>query len=149
MKAINKQKKRAEKVNKMTYEEIRAVVKAMKRKGHLIRSGEYYECTLTPNKSNGYAQVDVTSYCDGEGGSGVKKKVLVHHLWWRYKNGYAKISKDHEISHLNRDNRILDLIEEDWHTNQSRKWCHHFEWYKIKKGEKTPRCPHKEVPCKG
>lgn len=147
MKQIEKETKRAEKANQMKPDEVKSVVKSMKAKGHLVRKGKYYKCLLVPNKKSGYAQVDVTKYC--KDGSKVSKKVLVHHIWWRYKNGYNKISKKHEISHLHVDNTILDLVEESWEMNQSRKWCHHFGWYAVLEGEDAPRCPHKECPCKG
>ena len=139
--------KRAEKVNLMKKKEIKKVIKSMKKKRHIIKKDGYWNCVPGPNKKGGYAQVDITNYC--KEGSGVTKKVLVHHIYWRYKNDYQKIASGKEISHLHADNTVLDLVEESWELNQSRKWCHFFKWYKPLDGETTPRCPHKECPCKG
>lgn len=128
----------------MTKKEIEAVVSGMIKKKQLVEVGKFYKCTLKPNKEGGYAQVDVTSYCKE---SGVTGKQLVHLIYWRFINDGAQIREGFEISHLCKDNTVLNVLEESWEMNQSRIYCHYFGWYKTLPGEDRPRCPHWENQC--
>lgn len=145
----NKKQKRGEKINQMTQSEIKAVVESLLKRKYIYQDKKtlLWVCTMVPNKNEGYAQTDVTGAC--KNGSQVTGKVLVHHLWFRYQNGFAKIKDNMEISHLNKSANILNVIEESWEMNQSRKYCHLFGWYKAFPNEENPRCPHKENPCRG
>lgn len=145
--STNKKQKRGEKVNEMKNSEVKTVIENLIQKGKIYQYKTLWICSMVPNKEDGYAQADVTGSC--KNGSKVTGKVLVHHLWFRYKNNYAKVQDGMEISHLHNDTSILNVIEESWEMNQSRKWCHHFGWYKPLQGEQHPRCPHKENPCQG
>ena len=110
------------------------------------------QCTLKPNKVGGYAQVDMRSLKSaGLTEEQCKGKQLVHAIYWRWLNKGLPIKTDGStnLSHLDKDTSILNIIQESVSMNESRKYCHLFEWYKPLPGEQAPRCPHKENPCKG
>jgi hypothetical protein len=143
-------------VNSYSHKQVRAVAKHLvsdtysrggKKISYLQESSRGFLCTLKRTKDkrgkDKYAQVDTKKFTDNA------KKVLVHHLWWRYKNDYQLIDPDQTISHRDADNRVLNLVQESYEMNESRKYCHLFKWYKPLPGEDKARCPHLETPCTG
>lgn len=102
-------------------------------------------CNFKPNKAEGghpQMQIPLNREFPGEG-----KKVLVHHLWFRWKFGLI-INPELHISHRDAENALL-LIQESAALNESRKYCHAYRWYAPLPGEAAPRCPHRESPCTG
>lgn len=144
---VKKQKLEAgDRANRFTPQQIQSSINSMRQKGKLItvqRNGVLYEkslyVTTGPNK---HGQVDC-------GSVGIEGKVLVHHIYWRYKNEYKSLPKDLPISHLDAEPEVLNLLAESVQMNESRKYCHLFGWYKAQPDEDRPRCPHWENPCAG
>jgi hypothetical protein len=62
-------------------------------------------------------------------------------VYWRWENLSELIPDGLDISHINIDQTVLDLVAEDPDLNESRKYCHHygqrFGW----------TCPHTYKPC--
>jgi hypothetical protein len=147
--AAAKKRKRAaagETVNALGDEQIEAMIQTMRQKGKLVPVRRGDRCfeksmykTTGPNK---HGQVDLAPV-------GRRGKALVHHIYWRYKNGYRPLPDDLPISHLDAEPEVLHLTAESVQMNESRKYCHLFKWYKAKPGEDHPRCPHREEPCTG
>lgn len=141
--------KRANGVNALTPQKIDQIIEGMLSKKQLISHGRVHKCTLATTKdAKGkpkHAQVDIARYI----GSAKPRKELVHLIYWRKTNNYKLIPADEHISHLDKDQQVLNLTSEKAELNESRKYCHLFGWYKCLHGETTPRCPHKENPCTG
>lgn len=105
-------------------------------------------CPLKPTKKNGHPQVSYDKF-------GFGSKPLVHALWWRWENRDDKaqtcplIDLELDLSHVDGEEGSVNVIQEFRDMNESRKYCHMFEWYKVKDGEDRARCPHWEYPCSG
>jgi len=95
--------------------------------------------TTTKSGDPKYPQVDITKFHFA-----VTGKVLVHHLFWRFQNNGAlmDLAPDMHISHLDKDKKYIECVQESKDMNESRKYCHLFSWYKVKAGEGRARCPH-------
>jgi hypothetical protein len=137
---------RGQVVNTFTFEQLNDIVLRMKDKGQLIPERGMLRCTLATTKdtrnNEKYAQVDTTFI-------GVRGKQLVHLICWRWYNNGALLDETKTISHIDADHKVMNLVEESWELNESRKYCHLFKWYKVLTGENRPRCPHWEIPCTG
>jgi hypothetical protein len=135
--------------NSLTKDQIDKIIDNMRVKGKLVpveRSKKFYEKALykTTGKDK-HCQVDITSLI----GAKSTTKVLVHHVYWRYKNNYETLPKGLHISHLDAEPEVQHLTAESREMNESRKYCHLFGWYKRLPNEDKIRCPHWENPCTG
>ncbi len=103
--------------------------------------------TRRPDNTNKYPQIDLNRFSNNWN----KRlgKQLVHLIWWRATNDGALIDPTMEISHRDMDSTILSVVQEAKEINESRKYCHAFNWYKCQPNEHSPRCPHWEHPCTG
>jgi hypothetical protein len=113
-----------------------------------------YKCNLvfTIDRAGNpkYPQFDLSRF----GWPGIKFKVLVHHLYWRFENAHAVIPVGVQISHLDQNKKYIHGVAETPAMNESRKYCHLFRWFDIQQlpgggFEDNPRCPHWEAPCTG
>jgi len=116
----------------------------------LEESDRGWICNLAATKTTKgdfkYPQIDLTRFQIP--GVKTKQKVLVHHLFWCYKFE-EYIDANLHISHLDKECRYVECVQESKDLNESRKYCHKFGWYKKKEDEDRPRCPHWEQPCTG
>jgi hypothetical protein len=55
---------------------------------------------------------------------------------------YKILRVDKDLSHLDAKPEYIRCVQESRNNNESRKYCHLNKWYKVKKGEDRPRCPH-------
>jgi hypothetical protein len=142
-------------VNTISEEKLQEIINYMKAnsfngKKYIEKKERGWVCNLTPTKTAKgepkYPQFDITKFGFPKG-----TKVLVHHLYWRYRNNGIQVdeSTNMHISHLDADPTYIECVQESVEMNESRKYCHLFEWYKTKEGEDRPRCPHWEAPCTG
>jgi len=133
--------------NRLSLEQIDAVVATMRASGQLVDGPRGLMCTLAPTvDARGrpkYPQKDVRSVTNGR----VTSKVLVHHIVWRHRTR-AMVDPALDISHLDKDKAYVEATQEETAMNESRKYCHLFGWYKIEAAGKK-RCPHWEHPCTG
>lgn len=122
------------------------MVNEMRRKGKIAsvqRGNRKFEKSLyVTTGENKHGQVDL-------GPIGLKKKALVHLIFWRFQNDFKQIPEKEHISHVDAEPEVLHLVSESPQMNESRKYCHLFKWYKTLPGEPRPRCPHWECPCTG
>jgi hypothetical protein len=130
--------------NQLSRRQILDMIKYMRSTGKIVPLGrdgleKSLYATTGPAK---HGQVD----CRRVGFNG---KILVHHIYWRYKNAFQLIDTTLHISHRDAEAEVLHLIAESRELNESRKYCHMFKWYKTRVGEQRPRCPHWEHPCSG
>ena len=142
-------------VNSMTMEELVVVVEYMRKNTirgsnlpFIEKTDRGEKCNLKTTKTAKgdpkYPQIDLKPLpCS------LQNKQLVHLIYWRFINNGALIDPDLTISHLDKDPTILDLRQESWAMNESRKYCHMFGWYKTLPHEERARCPHWENPCTG
>lgn len=144
---------KGEKANQLSKEQIENLVTNMIKSKYITmvqredkqgRIVNYYKSLYKTTGEGKHGQVDTKNV----GGSG---KVLVHHIFWRYLNGYQRIPIDDNmhISHLDAEPEVQNLVLESKDMNESRKYCHMFGWYQKRSNEPTPRCPHWEHPCTG
>jgi hypothetical protein len=151
---------RASTVNSLSTTELAEVFSFLKEKS--FRRGDLrlpyveltkhgWKCNLLPTRMpNGdpkYPQIDLSRFS-----TSWKKslgKQLVHLIWWRATNGAALIQPGTHISHRHEDPSILSLVQESKEMNESRKYCHRFQWYKHQVNDDRPRCPHWDSPCEG
>jgi hypothetical protein len=115
---------------------------------------KYWKCNLSPpmNKNGKVKYVQFAPSIAGVKTIGPGVKVCVHHIWWRYiHRGYLIPSESEglSISHRDADIRVLNLVLETRDENESRKYCHKYNWYVRREGEDRARCPHWERPCTG
>jgi len=130
-------------VNLLSSDQIDKMIERMRNKGKLVDTGRGLEKSryvVTGPRKHG--QVDCRYV-------GLAKKVLVHQLYWRYKNNYAPINPELHISHCDKEPEVLNLVAESSMMNESRKYCHLFNWYKPLPNEDWARCPHWEHLCTG
>lgn len=155
MDAATCRKPRGEGVDKLTLTQLSLIVAELKRSRKVtpVTRGDavYYRCQLAPTKdakgNPKHPQCTITRFAPLPDNR--QHKALVHLIWWRWEHGGAQIPEDLHISHLDADQQVLHLTAERREVNESRKWCHHFGWFRTMPGEDAPRCPHKEQPCTG
>jgi len=154
----NKKKKiKGHLVNDLSAKEVNQIVSWMKtnkipKKGcHYLEERERgWICNLvsttTKKGEPKYPQIDISRF-----NFAVTGKVLVHHIFWRNNNNGALVDLDPNmhISHIDKDKKYVNCVQETKDMNESRKFCHLFKWYKKKPGEERSRCPHWESPCTG
>lgn len=159
---VNKSIKRTDRgqgVNSLTFEQLERIIEYMKSslvKGKPMvyeESGKWFCSLKTTKKQDGspkYPQVALNvRHFEDDASIHSLGKQLVHLLWWRWENRGVLIDEDRHISHLDARPGCLSVVQESREMNESRKYCHLFEWYKRKTGEDRPRCPHWENPCTG
>lgn len=98
-------------------------------------------CTVDRKGRPKYPQLDMKRFTGGRVG-----KVLVHHLVWRVQNHFLPIPEDLQVSHLDSEHGYVSCTVETPSQNESRKYCHLFQWFSPLNGELHARCPHLEFP---
>lgn len=104
----------------------------------------FFRDDLKPTKVNGHPQATVSKALMGkldfDPWANTKRgqvKVLRHLVVWRYLNGGALLPDDLQISHVDADHTVLNLVAESRTLNESRKYCHLYRW----------NCPHSYYEC--
>lgn len=129
--------------------QIIAIINKMKAKDALVEHRGFWKCTLATTKdmkgNAKHAQVDVKKVTNSK----TTRKELVHLIWWRYTNDFKPLPAGEHISHLDKDQQVLNLLSESPEINESRKHCHANGWWRVDPMRGVPRCPHWENPCTG
>lgn len=128
-------------VDQLSKEQVESMVESLIETGMLVlveRNGSFFYKTSHKlrDKYRRHPQVDCRRV-------GFNKKVLVHHILWRYQNNFELVGGIRliHISHLDVDPTVLNLRKETKEVNESRKYCHLFGWY-MPNSNGVVLCPH-------
>jgi hypothetical protein len=104
----------------------------------------YFQDGLKPTKKDGHPQATIStqlknklSFNPWELTGKSQVKLLRHLVVWRYMNKGALVPEELHISHADHDHTVLNLIAESKNLNESRKYCHMYQW----------ACPHVYHKC--
>ena len=102
--------------NQLSRQQIRDMIDYMRSKGKIVSLGRdgLEKCLYATTGPAKHAQVD----CQRVGFVG---KVLVHHIYWRFKNDFQLIDPTLHISHCDAESEVLHLVAESRDLNESRK----------------------------
>ena len=127
-------------VNRLSGSDIDAIVKAWQDNGTLVSRDGHMYCYRKPVGENKHPQVTIPAHVRSRLSVPVATsqcKQLVHLVYWRKVNHYAKVPDILHLSHRSANEYNVLCVAESRDLNESRKACHIFAW----------QCPHTYAPC--